>query len=199
MSQKCKIIFFVVGGSLVLFVAADLPYLWANLKYRLITKDLPPAPIVVQSPWVRQKMEPNLLLIPALRIEAPIIYVDEVSEDLFQQALRRGVVHFPGTALPGQPGNTYIFGHSSDNLWAKGDYKTVFAVLPQIKTDDLIEISDPEGYKFVYKVKETKVIAANGVGYLDQRNNEYKLLTLQTSYPVGTAFRRFIVMAELVE
>ncbi|MDZ4244025.1 MAG: sortase [Candidatus Doudnabacteria bacterium] len=199
MSRKYKIIFFIIGGSLVLFVVANL--LWANLKYRLVTEELPPpeVPVIVETPRQREKMEPDLLLIQTLQIRAPIIYVDEISEDLFQQALQHGVVHFPGTALPGHLGNVYIFGHSSDNLWAKGDYKTVFAVLPEIKIDDLIEISDPEGYKFVYKVKETKVVAPNEVQYLDQRNNEYKLLTLQTSYPVGTAFKRFIVIAELVE
>jgi len=195
MNQKYKIIFFAICGTLVLFAVANFPYLWKNFRYHTSG----PGIASPDSSSFSEKVEPNALWLPSLNIQAPIKYVEEASDDAFQEALRAGVVHFPGTALPGRPGNVYIFGHSSDNLWAKGDYKTVFALLPQIKIDDLIEISDPEGYKYVYKVKETKVIAPNDAQYLDQKKNEYKLLTLQTSYPIGTAFKRFIVIAGLVE
>ena len=77
--------------------------------------------------------------------------------------------------------------------------KTVFALLPKIKTGDKITVSDREGNKFIYEVKETRVIAKDDMSVLDQHNNERKLLTLQTSYPVGTALQRFVAVSELLE
>jgi HemK-like putative methylase len=74
-----------------------------------------------------------MLSIPSLSIEAPIQFIDKADEKTFQAALKNGVVHYPGTALAGEFGNMYIFGHSSDYIWSKGHYKTIFAVLP-IKT-----------------------------------------------------------------
>lgn len=147
----------------------------------------------------REKTEPNMLQIPDLALRAPIVFVSEVSEKVFQEGLARGVVHFPGTALPGRPGNAYIFGHSSDYRWSKGSYKTVFAPLPGIKPGALIHISDPEGNKFIYQVQKTKVVGSNDVQFLNQGKFAKKILTLQTSYPVGTARQRFLVIAEIRE
>lgn len=140
---------------------------------------------------------PDTLTIASLGIEAPVIYIEERGETVYQEALQRGVVHYPGTALPGQAGNVYIFGHSSDFLWSKGDYKTVFALLPNIKMGDSISLSDAVGRVYVYKVTETHVVNPSEMWVLDQYQNEKKLLTLQTSYPLGTALQRFIVRAEL--
>ena len=80
-----------------------------------------------------EKMEPNILVIETLDIKAPIIFAEEANEETFQKSLENGVVHYPGTAKIGQKGNPYIFGHSSDYIWKKGEYKTVFALLPKIR------------------------------------------------------------------
>jgi LPXTG-site transpeptidase (sortase) family protein len=141
---------------------------------------------------------PNTLRIVSLGIEAPVVYVTEKSEPVYQEALRTGVVHFPDTAEPGRPGNSYIFGHSSDYVWSPGDYKTVFARLPEIEIGSEIEITDPTGQLFKYRVFETKVVGPRDLRVLDQFNYERSILTLQTSYPLGTALQRYIVVAELV-
>ncbi|MCC7356277.1 MAG: sortase [Candidatus Doudnabacteria bacterium] len=143
--------------------------------------------------------EPNKLRIPSLNIEAPIQFITETNETEFQKALAHGVVHYPNTALAGQPGNMYVFGHSSDLPWSKGEYKTVFALLPQIKSDAEIFVSDDKGKEYKYKVLSTKVVAPTDLSVLDQQENKRKLLSVQTSYPVGTALKRFVVIAELVE
>ncbi len=141
--------------------------------------------------------EPDHLWIDSLNISAPLKYVDEAKESVFQAALKDGVVHFPGTALPGQLGNAYYFGHSSDYPWSGGHYKTVFALLPKISTGAEIRITDSQGNLFTYVVTETKVVAPSDVSVLDQGNNQKKILSIQTSYPVGTALRRFVAIAEL--
>lgn len=139
------------------------------------------------------------LSIPSLKITAPLVYVSERSEKAFQLGLQRGVVQYPGTALPGQLGNVYIFGHSSDYSWAKGSYKTVLAKLPQIKLGSEIKLTDGAGTVYTYKVIKTAIVLPTETKYLSQYNYQKKLLTVQTSYPVGTALKRFLAIAELVD
>lgn len=140
----------------------------------------------------------NQLVIPALGISAPILFADSVDEKTFQALLKNGVVHYPQTALPGEVGNVYIFGHSSDYWWESGNYKTVFEKLPKIKIGDSITLFDSRGQQFTYEVYETKVIEPTDTAVLDQTTVSTKTLTLQTSYPIGTARQRFIVVAKLV-
>jgi len=139
------------------------------------------------------------LTIPSLKINAPLVYVSQRNEKTFQLGLQQGVVQYPGTALPGQLGNMYVFGHSSDYTWAKGNYKTVFAQLPNIKLGSEIKITDGAGKVYTYKVTGTVIALPNETKYLSQYNYQKKMLTVQTSYPVGTALKRFLVIAELKE
>ena len=126
------------------WVALNLNYFSKNVQYYV-------APDTVaqnSESSSAEKMEPNLLFIDSLGIRAPINYVDQADEDVFQESLQTGVVHYPGTAKLGENGNAYIFGHSSDNAWAKGDYKTVFALLPQVEIGTIgktVELLRAEG------------------------------------------------------
>jgi len=138
----------------------------------------------------------STLSIPALNLTAPVIFLNSTKEDDIQNALKSGVVHYAGTALPGQTGNAYIVGHSSDLPWTEGKFKSVFAKLPEIETGDLIKITE-QTREHSYKVIETKIVKADDLSVLNQPSDK-KLLTLQTSYPLGTALGRFIVVAELV-
>ncbi|MDD5606165.1 MAG: sortase [Patescibacteria group bacterium] len=142
--------------------------------------------------------EPNRIRVASLDIEAPLIYIDEVGEGPFQEALAQGVVHYPGTALPGQTGNAFYFGHSSDFAYKPGEYKTVFALLPQVAVGDVVEVSDARGRVYSYEIYNTMVVSPTQIEVLGQGDGNERLLTLQTSYPVGTAFKRFIVQAKLI-
>ncbi len=146
------------------------------------------------------KLDPNTVYIPSLNIKAPIIFVDEEksTEAEFQKALQNGVVHYPKTAGIGEIGNTYIFGHSSDFAFSKGNYKTVFALLPNIQLGAEIMVSNDQGKVFTYKVYDMFVAKKTDIQLLDQNTNGKSILTLQTSYPVGTALKRYIVKAEFV-
>ncbi|MDP3986246.1 MAG: class E sortase [Candidatus Veblenbacteria bacterium] len=139
------------------------------------------------------------LAISSLKIEVPLLYVNQRSEKAFQLGLQQGVVQYPGTALPGQLGNMYVFGHSSDYRWAKGNYKTVFAKLPNIKKGAEVVVTDGAGKKYTYRVTSTAVALPSEVKYLSQYDYQRRILTVQTSYPVGTALKRFLAVAELVE
>lgn len=171
-------------------------------KYiQFLFTDHKPSPAISLPGEVRLPICPpsDSLSIPALEIESPIVYVSGTTEQVFQDGLTRGVVHLPGSAEPGEHGNTYLFGHSSDFPWKAGDYKTVFAVLPEIKIGDQIRVSNRLGKLFVYAVTKTLVVGPKDLDVIDQHDKKIRMLSLQTSYPLGTALRRFIVQADFVE
>ncbi len=190
-----KILLIALVPFILIFVFSNLPFFLQQIQF-FFSK---PTQVYndITSETAREKIEPNILVINSLGIKLPVVYVQEKSEDAYQLALRNGVVHFPDTAMPGQLGNVYIFGHSSDYVWAKGNFKTAFALLPKIEVGSQILLSDQDGNPYLYKVIETKVVKPTDLTVLSQQNNSKKLLTLQTSYPLGTAISRFIVIAEL--
>ncbi len=143
--------------------------------------------------------ESSQLYIPKIGVRAPLVYIDTTRESSIQEALADGIVHYAGTAKPGEFGNAYFIGHSSDLPWKSGSYKTVFALLPYLRIGDQLVITTERAEPLTYRVVETKVVRPTDLSVLDQFRRERRLISLQTSYPVGTALRRFIVVAELVE
>lgn len=182
-------------AGIVFFALVLAPYALTELKF--LARDWTAEYRI--EPKEEEKDAPDFLQVPRLGIAAPIVRVDRADEVVVEEALQRGVVHYPDTAEIGELGNAYLFGHSSDFPWAQGEYKSVFEFLPKIAVGDEIAATDREGRRFVYRVIETAVVSPGDMSVLDQRNYERRLLSLQTSYPVGTAFSRFISVAELVE
>jgi len=196
MTKKKKRIL-VAAGVLVFFIALNANFFIANSTYFFGARKtvfIPPGSDYVPA---AVKLPTNTLKIESLGIEAPIVYINDKKESAYQEALKKGVVHFPETAEPGQPGNCFIFGHSSDYWWSGGKYKTVFAVLPNIEKGTEILASNPSGQTFTYLVTESFVVGPDDTWVLDQKKNAKKILTLQTSYPIGTALKRYIVVAEM--
>jgi len=130
--------------------------------------------------------------IAKINILAPVIY--NVSYDSIIESLRSGVVHYQGSALPGQIGNTVLLGHSSDFPWSSGQYKTVFSLLDQLVIGDVIEV--PYGqHIYSYKISEIKRVKPSDLSVLERTADSR--VTLITCYPVGTAISRLIVIGQL--
>jgi LPXTG-site transpeptidase (sortase) family protein len=184
-----KKVIIVISFVVLAFVLSNWEYIWQNISYVLNKPEI----LVLED---QEQGESNKLVIPSIRVNAPIVYVEERDEKVFQEALAKGVVHYPNTANPGQPGNAYFFGHSSDYAWVKSDYKTVFGLLPRLELGQEIVITDKEGKLFRYEVFEKKIISPNDLSVLGQDPNQ-SILTLQTSYPIGTALKRYLVLARL--
>lgn len=148
----------------------------------------------------------NRIIIPSLNLNVPIAVPSndallredwkKLEEDI-QTALQDGVVHYPGTARPGQAGNFFVTGHSSYFPWAKGDYKSVFARLHELKVGDEYWIFYG-GDKHRYIIQEKKEIKPSDVTVLDQPTGK-RISTLMTCTPVGTTLRRLIVVAQEVD
>lgn len=143
------------------------------------------------------ELPPNTIYIPSIQIEAPLVYIDNHDESSIQEALKDGVVHYSETVRPGEPGNSYFVGHSSDLLWNEGDFKTIFALLPRVQKEERFYVSDGAEKLMTFKVIDTKIVLPTDLSVLDQGDYTRKLITLQTSYPLGTALKRFLVIAEL--
>lgn len=137
------------------------------------------------------------IVIPSIGVDAPYIYAEKVDEKHFQELLQSGVVHYPSTAMPGQVGNSYFFGHSSDAVWNPGDYKTVFALLPQASIGDKVFVYDKDGQSYEYVIYEKFIASKRDIGLLGQDFGGGRVITIQTSYPIGTALKRFILRGKM--
>lgn len=134
----------------------------------------------------------NKLIIEKLKINAPIAW--DVNEDDIIEKLKEGVVHYEGTSKPGEGGNVFIVGHSSNYVWIKSDYNNIFAILDKLVKGDRIEIRYADK-SYYYDVVETKIVKPDQVEVLSNTNKE--VLSLMTCWPVGTTLNRMIVIAEL--
>jgi LPXTG-site transpeptidase (sortase) family protein len=148
----------------------------------------------------------NRLVIPKLNLNVPIVIppMDALIaedwkklEEEIQAGLHDGVVHYPGTARPGKPGNFFLTGHSSYFPWDDGKYKSVFARLGELKTGDEYWVFY-NGDKYRYIVQNKKEIKPSDVTVLDQPIDE-RISTLMTCTPIGTTLRRLIISAQEVD
>ncbi|MEK7218749.1 MAG: sortase [Patescibacteria group bacterium] len=144
----------------------------------------------------------NRLIIPKLDLNIPIVTPSyesllradwtQVEKDI-QASLQDGVVHYPGTANPGQAGNFFVTGHSSYYPWSPGRYKTVFARLHNLEVGDEYWVYFG-GDKHRYVVKGKKEVSPSDITVLDQPTDK-RMGTLMTCTPVGTTLRRLIITA----
>ena len=162
--------------------------------------DVAPAPIKVDFNVTPYE---NRIIIPKIGKNIPLVDVNISSdvdfdhmENIFMQELENGVVRYPGTAMPWEDGNAFIFGHSSNYPWVKGDYNEIFALLDKLDPGDEIIVYYQQK-KFVYKVTEKKVVRPGDVKALSERDPHKKELSLMTCWPIGTTYNRLLVFTEL--
>ncbi|HLD51564.1 hypothetical protein A3K34_04205 [candidate division WWE3 bacterium RIFOXYC1_FULL_40_10] len=110
--------------------------------------------------------------------------------------------HYPGSALPGQVGNSFIYGHSVlPWFYNPRNYKTIFSTLDKLKPGDTFTITKGTDV-YTYKVSYTEVQKPSNVNPLAEfRPKEFNesTMTLMTCWPAGTKSSRLMVRAELIE
>ena len=147
----------------------------------------------------------NRIIIPKIGKNIPLVDVDHDADasysemhNIFMEELKKGVVRYPGTARPGEVGNAFIFGHSSNYPWVKSEYNDVFALLDNLENgDEIIVFYDQK--KYVYHVTDRATVKPGDTKVLSSRDTTKKELSLMTCWPVGTALERLIIFAELQE
>lgn len=121
--------------------------------------------------------------------------VDPNNEDQYLRVLLQGVAHSKGSAFPGMGGTTYLFAHSADNFWNVGRYNAVFYLLNKMITGDDIAIFY-NNQRYNYVVYDTKIVDAFDTQYMSANLGQGEKLILQTCWPPGTAWKRFLVFAK---
>lgn len=147
----------------------------------------------------------NRLVIPKLGKSVPLVSMSTEHiegenwnelEKQIQDGLRNGIVHYPGTAKPGQFGNVFLTGHSSYYPWDSGKFKDVFATLGKLEIGDRYYVYYNQN-RFTYEVTDKKEVQPSNVDVLTQPHDQ-KISTLMTCTPVGTTLRRLIITSKQV-
>jgi sortase A len=145
------------------------------------------------------------LVIPRIHQNLPVLRVSSehliqkdwnALEKDMQEALKYGVVHYPGTSLPDQSGNTVITGHSSYFPWDPGRFKDVFALLEEVILGDRVALYYDQ-HKYIYEISNIDIVLPSNIDILKQTSD--KQLTLITCYPMGTNLKRLVVTADYIE
>jgi sortase A len=123
------------------------------------------------------------------RLEIPSIDVKQiVVSGVTINDLRQGPGHYRNTALPGQRGNSAIAAHRTGFGGPFGD-------INKLRSGDKIIVSYRNHDRYVYSVRDSKVVPPSDVSVLDA--TEEAILTLTTCDPPGTSTNRLVVVAVL--
>ena len=132
-----------------------------------------------------------IISVPKIDVKAPVLIgVDPKTPDVYQKELTKGVAHMVGTAMPGEKGNVFIYGHSSSEI--KSRYDKIFEKLDELETNDEILVKYKQT-RYNYVVSEKKIVEKDDFSVLEQDGPER--VTLMTCWPLGTTDQRFIVVA----
>jgi len=138
----------------------------------------------------------GVITIPKIGLQAVVV------EGIDRADLKKGPGRYPGTSLPGQPGNAAIAGHRTT-------YGAPFNRIDELTPGDEIEVTTPQG-GFLYRVRPAPAgvdgsppdpnqawwaVKPSQTEVLDPSTEN--LLTLTACHPKYSASERIIVQAEL--
>jgi sortase A len=127
--------------------------------------------------------------IPKLKIDSAVVTIGSMD-------LKKSLIQYPQTALPGQPGNTVVFGHSVlPQFFNPKSYLTIFSTLYRLKEGDEIDIEYGD-HKYVYYIEDMFEIQPTNFSVLEQHYDS-RYLSLITCSPPGTYLRRLVIKAKL--
>jgi len=129
--------------------------------------------------------------IPKLNINNATTKVDSLD-------FRNNLSHFPGTALPGEVGNSFVTGHSVlPQFNDPENYNAIFTKLSELEIGDKIYITR-DGQDYQYIVQYAKVVNPKDLSVLSPISESGKNLTLMTCVPPGTNIKRLVVITSLI-
>ncbi len=148
----------------------------------------PPSPgvVVTATPTgVRPIPDGFRVRVPRLRIDLPVAE-GIIQRDVEQQQTPEGFAfHLPGTSIPGEPGNTYIYSHARAGM---------FLSLWDARDGDEVLVVAPDGRILSYVVREVRPRVAPTDVSVAQSTPDQRL-TLQTSTGPSPNDPRFVVIA----
>ncbi|MBI2007456.1 MAG: sortase [Candidatus Blackburnbacteria bacterium] len=205
-----KLGLFLLGASFAAFLLFIAPVFLAEVAYRItaLSNRFTDSKVIVsgfgQILWLEGKgaaapLDWNFgLAVPRLGINTKVLHTTNTAdENSYKEVLTQGAAHAQETALPNEPGITYIFGHSTNSVLNISRYNAVFYPLQYIKEgDDIIVFY--LGEAIGYKVQDKKIVDAEALGYMLDKTEERRLV-LQTCWPPGTTWKRLVIVAKPIE
>lgn len=203
----------LIGGTILLANAA-LPILLyqlkskANFSQKLLTPTSEKKTQILgeesaidyskPSSWfpTAPKLPPRPSKITHYSLSIPKLKIEEAVVEIGGEDLMKSLIHFSGTAPPGQGGNTVVFGHSVlPQFFNPKNYKTIFSTLPALKEGDEILVNF-DGILYRYRVFQMQEVKPTDISVLTQHYDS-RHLTLVTCVPPGTYLKRLVVRAKL--
>jgi hypothetical protein len=121
----------------------------------------------------------------------------------YQQKLTQGVLHLAYSPAPGELGNSYIVGHSSNYTSVQSSYNQIFApMVEKTQPGDKFTIYDSQGRKLNFKVFEALPVGQKEVNVAYKSYEDRRVVTLQASIltKVGNSWQptqRWLTRGEL--
>ncbi len=174
----------------------EIPHV--QLPFQTQEAPLPPSPTPTPQPDITSAEDVFSISVPDLKIHSTITpNVDPGNEKEYSAALKKGIAHAAGSALPEQYDFTktvYLFAHSTDAPWNIARYNAQFYALKDAKPGQEIVVRF-WGKDYHYTIETTEIIDAKDVSHLQPQLDEERLV-LQTCYPPGTTWKRLLVVAK---
>ncbi len=142
-------------------------------------------PVVVpRDPYAREQIrELGTIEIPKIGL------VHRTFQGITLNNIDRGPSHWPGTAMPGQVGNTVFAGH-------RVTHSRPFRNIDQLVPGDLV-IFTVGDVRSTYRVTGSQVVTPAAIWIADQTANATG--TIYACHPPGSAAYRYVVRMELVD
>src|SRR3989344_1207910 len=132
-----------------------------------------------------------LISVPKLEIEKAKVKVDSLKFD-------KNLALFPGSAIPGDIGNSFITCHSILPQFADPqNYRAIFTKLLELEIGDEVLV-DLEDRTLRFVVQYAKVVEPHDLSVLGPITQNGRNLTLMTCVPPGTNIKRLVVVTSLL-
>lgn len=152
-------------------------FIYAQVKYKV----LGPKPTI-------PKDAPQRLVIPKIGVDAPVIALENIDEQLAQKGLEQGIVNYPDS-------NVFL-GHSSAYPWYKGEYGSIFSLLNKLDIGDEILVFS-KTKKYTYQIIEKQIKLPKDLEL--KQTNDKSIIYLVSCWPINTAWKRIVVKAKTID
>ncbi len=164
---------------------ASGPFTLEDLRPGSATEAPSPLPTPVEPPANPYAPEPKVVLgaieIPRLGLAVPL------NQGISLQSIDRGPSHWPGTALPGDPGNVVIAGHRVTQT-------APFRNIDQLEAGDTV-VFTVGNERSTYRVTGSEIVTPDAMRIVEQTPES--TATLFACHPPGSATYRYVVKLAL--
>ena len=142
--------------------------------------------------------KPDSIEIPKIEVETPLVFIESKENRDYQAVLKKGAVHYSGSALPGENGQTIVLGHSAPSFWPKKNYNWIFRRLDRLEAGDEI-IINYQNRQYRYLVYEKLFLNPGDEIPRGGLTNSENVLFLISCWPPETGQKRIVVQSRLAQ